>query len=237
MELTTATIVVPARLDPPAVTALASALDQAVRGPATVVVLAGATPEVFCTGLAIDAAAVGAAAPDAFAAVFAALHTAPKPLLAAVDGAAIGGGLGLACACDWVVATDRATFGLPELVWGLVPAIIWPVVTDRMAPHLARQWTLSACSRSAAEAREAGVVDEVVGADALARGIRRGVRTLARLETGALVRLRAWARQSRALPLAAAVAEGAAITGTLMNAPHVQTRWRAFTEGEVPWSA
>lgn len=236
MELT-ASIVLPARIDPPAVTALAAALDAALRGPARVVVLTGASPDVFCHGLAIDTASDGAAATAAFADLFVALHRAPKPLLAAVDGAAIGGGLGLACACDWVVATDRATFGLPELLWGLVPAIIWPAITDRMAPHVARAWTISAHARTAAEAQPAGLVDDLVPADALDGAVRRGARTLSRLEPRALVRLRAWARDSRALPLADAVAEGARITGAMMIEPHVQARWRAFAEGEVPWSA
>lgn len=236
MELT-ASIVLPARIDPPAVAALAAALDAAMRGPARVVVLSGASPEVYCHGLAIDTASDGAAAPAAFAALFTALHQAPKPLLAAVDGAAIGGGFGLACACDWVVATDRATFGLPELLWGLVPAIIWPAITDRMAPHTARAWTIAAHTRPAAEARAAGVVDDLVAAGALDTAVRRGARALARLEPQALVRLRAWARESRALPMAEAVAAGARLTGAMMIEPHVQARWRAFAEGEVPWSA
>jgi enoyl-CoA hydratase/carnithine racemase len=157
--------------------------------------------------------------------------------VAAIDGAAIGGGLGLACACDGVVATERSTFGLPELLWGLVPAIIWPVVTDRMAPHVARQWTISAHSRTAADAHAAGVVDEVIADGMLDAGLRRSLRALGRVEPRALARLRAWSRESRALPLADATARGAALTATLMTEPQVQARWRAFTEGEAPWCA
>lgn len=237
MELTPAQITVPAGLDHASVATLAAALDDALAGPAPVVVLRGATSATFCLGLAIGAADGGPASARAFGDVLARLHTAPKPLLAAVDGAAIGGGLGLACACDWVVATPRATFGLPELLWGLLPAMIWPVVTDRMAPHVARQWTVAAHSRGADEARAAGVVDDLVGEDRLDQGVRRGVRTLARLEPSALPRLRAWMRESRTLPLADAVAAGADITGRLMTDATVQRRWRTFHEGGVPWSA
>ena len=237
MELTTATVTLPARLDPDGVVALTAAIEAALTGPARVVVLTGASADVFCQGLALDAAADGASATHAFAALFARLHASPKPLVAAVDGAAIGGGLGLACACDWVVATDRSTFGLPELLWGLVPAIIWPVVTDRMAPHVARQWTISAHSRRAADAHAAGVVDEVVADGTLEAGLRRSLRMLGRIEPSALARLRAWSRESRGLPLADATARGAGLTATLMTEPQVQARWRAFTEGEAPWCA
>ena len=237
MELTTATVTLPARLDPDGVVALTAAIEAALTGPARVVVLTGASADVFCLGLALDAAADGAPATHAFAALFARLHTSPKPLVAAIDGAAIGGGLGLACACDWVVATDRSTFGLPELLWGLVPAIIWPVVTDRMAPHVTRQWTISAHSRRAVEAHTAGVVDEVVADGTLDAGLRRALRTLARIEPRALARLRAWSRESRALTLADATARGARLTAALMTEPQVQARWRAFTDGEAPWCA
>lgn len=237
MELTPALVTLPARLDPASVATLAAALAGALDDPAPVVVLRGAAPDTFCLGLAIDAADGGPASVRAFGDVLAQLHRAPKPLLAAVDGAAIGGGLGLACACDWVVATPRATFGLPELLWGLLPAMIWPVVTDRMAPHVARQWTLGAWTRPAGEAQAAGVVDDLVAADRLEAGVRKAVRTLARLEPSALPRLRAWMRESRALPLADAVATGADITGRLMTDATVQRRWRAFEEGGAPWSA
>lgn len=237
MELTTARVTLPARLDPPSVVALAAALDDAMSSPARVVVLTGASADVFCHGLAIDAADDGAAATEAFAALFARLHASPKPLLAAIDGEAIGGGLGLACACDWVVASERSTFALPELLWGLVPAIIWPVVTDRMAPHVARQWTIAAHSRGAAEARAAGVVDDLVHGTSIDAAVGRAVRMLCRLEPEALCRLRAWARVSRAMPLADATATGARITAAMMTTPRVQARWRAFTDGEAPWCA
>lgn len=237
MELTPAIVPVPLRLDGASVDAFTTALDAAVRGPAPVVVLRAPAPGTFCLGLAIDDAGAGPASAESFAAVLTALHRAPKPLLAVVEGEAIGGGLGLTCACDWVLATPEARFGLPELVWGLLPAMIWPVIADRMAPHVARQWTIAAHTRTVDEAVAAGVVDAVVAADRLEPALRRAVRTLARLEPSALPRLRAWMRDSRALPLADAVAAGAAITGRMMTDATVLARWRAFAEGGVPWSA
>jgi enoyl-CoA hydratase/carnithine racemase len=237
MELTPASVVLPAQLDRAGVERLASELADALASPAAVVVLRGASDDVFCTGLALAEAADGAAATELFASVLALLHDAPRPLVAAVDGRCIGGGLGLACACDWVVATDRATFALPELLWGLVPAIIWPVVADRMAPHVARRWTVAAHTRSAHEAWEAGAVDEIAPADQLHRGVSRAVRTLRRLEAEAVREFRHWARESRGLPLRDALARGAAMTGRRLRTDQVRERWAAFTDGGTPWSA
>lgn len=236
MELTRAAAVqLPIDLDAASMAVLTRDLQAALASPAPIVTLHGATPDTFCLGLAVGSGA-GGAPTFAFSDVLAAMHRAPKPLLAVVDGRAIGGGMGLACACDWVVATERSTFALPELLWGLVPAIIWPVLTERMAPHAVRQWTVSAHSRSAMEAHAAGLVDDLVPHANLDRGIERGMRTLRRLDPDALCRLRGWARESRQLDLPAALRRGAEITGAMLLQPSVRRRWDAFAAGESPWS-
>ena len=166
------------------------------------------------------------------------MHQAPKPLLASVDGRAIGGGMGIACACDWVVATERATFALPELLWGLMPAIIWPVLTDRMAPHVVRQWTLAAHSRSAVEAHAAGLVDDLVPRrDARSRD-RTGLAQTAPARSGcAAPPARVGARRRATYDLPAALRRGAELTAAMLRQPSVQQRWQAFAAGESPWSA
>jgi enoyl-CoA hydratase/carnithine racemase len=231
-----ATIRLPRQLDAASVAALARDLAAVLRSESGAVVLRGAEPEVYCAGLALDADAA-AASTQAFADVLGALHGSGKPTLALVDGQCIGGGLGLAAACDWVVATDRATFALPELLWGLVPAIIWPVVAGRMAPQAARRWTLTAWSRPAWEALAAGLVDDVVPADGLDRAAERALRMLARVEPDALRHLRDWARTAASLPLDQALARGAALTAGRMQDPAVRRRRAAFAVGEAPWSA
>jgi enoyl-CoA hydratase/carnithine racemase len=237
VELTqTASVRLPVDLDAASIAALTLALREALASPAPVVTITGANADTFCLGLAIGAGTERAAPTHAFSDLLTMMHHAPKPLLAVVDGRAIGGGMGLACACDWVVASDRATFALPELLWGLVPAIIWPVLTDRMAPHAVRQWTVSAYSRSAAEAHAAGLVDELLPAAQLERGVRRGERTLCRLDPEALLRLRGWMRESRQFDLPGALHRGAEITAGMLRRPAVQRRWQAFAAGESPWS-
>lgn len=236
MELTSASVRLPAALDPDAVSDLARALHDALAGPAPVVALVGAADDTFCLGLAIGATVEGPPPTQAFADLLATMQMAPKPLLAVVDGRAIGGGMGIACACDWVVATDRSTFALPELLWGLVPAIIWPVITDRMAPHVARQWTISAHTRPAAEGREVGLVDDLVPSDQLDRAVARATRMLRRLDPTALVAFRQWARRARHHDLPVALGDGAALTAAMMREPTTLQRWQAFTDGDTPWS-
>jgi enoyl-CoA hydratase/carnithine racemase len=236
MELTPGTVRLPVDLTADSMATLSNDLHAAVASSAPIVTLIGATDDTFCIGLAVGADRGGEVRTQAFAELLVTMHEAPKPLLAVVDGRAIGGGMGLACACDWVVASERASFALPELLWGLVPAIIWPVITDRVAPHVARQWTLSAYSRSAEEAFAAGVVDELRSAGQLEQGIARAHRTLKRLEPGALRCLRRWSRESRVHALPQALRRGAEITAAMVSQPAVQDRWRAFAEGGSPWS-
>ncbi|MGC4083043.1 MAG: enoyl-CoA hydratase/isomerase family protein [Vicinamibacterales bacterium] len=234
MELTNAAVVrLPAKLTPDTVHALRSALDGAMADSSAVVVLIGASEDTFCTGLAVDEG--GPVETEPFAAILATLSDAPKPTLAFVDGRAIGGGFGMACACDWLVATERATFGLPELLWGILPAMIWPAVSARLGANTARRWTISAHTRTASQALDAGVVDELVSSDRADAALRRTIRTLARLEPAATRALRRWSREAQEGPLAAILARGAALTRAMAASRVVQARVAAFTRGETPW--
>jgi enoyl-CoA hydratase/carnithine racemase len=236
MELTPATVRLPRDLDSGSVAALARALEAALASDAPVVALTGADSDTFCLGLAVGSSLEGTAATHAFSDLLTRMYASPKPLLAVVDGRAIGGGMGLACACDWVVATERTTFALPELLWGLVPAIIWPVITERMAPHVARQWTISAHTRTAADGVAVGLVDELTTPERLERAVGKATRTLRRVDPEALRRLRGWARTSRQHDLADALRMGADITADMVRQPSVRQRWQAFEQGGTPWS-
>jgi len=91
----------------------------------------------------------------------------PKPLIAAVGGPALAGGAGLALACDIVLATDAAAFGLPEPRRGLVAGIIAPLLAFRVGAGRAAYLLLSAQTIPAAEAHRIGLYHELVPADHL----------------------------------------------------------------------
>ena len=216
MELSTAAIVrLPEHLSAGSVDALLLDLYAAFDAPAGVVVLVGADSDTFCAGLALDAGDGESVETRTFASVLASLLDAPKPTLAFVNGRALGGGLGLAAACDWVTATDRATFGLPELLWGIIPATIWPIVTTRMAEGMARRWTISADARSAADALAAGLADEVVPAERAFPAPNETVRMLQRAEPGALRTLRHWMFETREESVDTVLARGASVNARM----------------------
>ncbi len=92
----------------------------------------------------------------------------PKPTVALVQGAAYGGGVGLAACCDIVIASEEAKFCLSEVKLGLTPATISPFVIAAIGARHARRYFTTAEVFSAARAREIGLVHEVVPADGLA---------------------------------------------------------------------
>lgn len=85
-----------------------------------------------------------------------------KPVVAAVRGPALGGGAGLALACDLVVASENATFGYPEIKHGILPAIVITNLTRQMGRKAAFELVSTGTSISAARALELGAINKVV---------------------------------------------------------------------------
>ena len=95
------------------------------------------------------------------------LDTLPQPSVARVNGAALGGGVGLVAACDIAIAAEGAQFGVTEVRLGLIPSVISPYVLRAIGPRHARRFALTGERFGAAEARHIGLVHEVVAANAL----------------------------------------------------------------------
>lgn len=90
-----------------------------------------------------------------------AVNRCPKPVLGRVNGAAIGGGVGLVSCCDVVVAAERAVFGLSEVRLGIVPAVISPFVIAKIGERHARELFLTGERFPAAHAQRIGLVHHV----------------------------------------------------------------------------
>ena len=86
----------------------------------------------------------------------------PKPVIARVQGAAYGGGVGVIAACDMAVATAESRFALTEVKLGLIPAVISPHVLAAIGERYARRYMLTAEAFSAAEAYRIGLIQELV---------------------------------------------------------------------------
>lgn len=100
-------------------------------------------------------------------AMLAALDTFPRPTVARVNGAAIGGGVGLVAACDIAIASERAVFAMSEVRLGLLPAVVAPGVRRAIGERACRRLFLTAERVGAAEMQRLGLVHEVVADTAL----------------------------------------------------------------------
>jgi methylglutaconyl-CoA hydratase len=104
---------------------------------------------------------------QALARLLHAIDSCPKPVIALVQGAAYGGGVGLIAACDVAIAASSAAFAFSEVKLGLIPAVISPYVVRAMGARAARRYFLTAEKFSSAEALRHGLVHEVVPPEAL----------------------------------------------------------------------
>jgi methylglutaconyl-CoA hydratase len=102
-----------------------------------------------------------------FAGMLARIADCPKPTLARVQGAALGGGVGLAAACDMAVAADTASFAVSEARMGILPAVIGPHLVNAVGLREARRLALTASRIGADEALRLGLVQRVVPTEGL----------------------------------------------------------------------
>ncbi len=138
--------------------------DDSVR----VVVLAGAGDKAFCAGADLSSMATGAGAADLheargeLAQLFLDLWRLGKPTIAKVQGYALAGGFGLALSCDFVVASERASFGVPEINVGLWPFMITVPLLRSMPPKKALELMMTGRRLGVDEATRIGFVNQVV---------------------------------------------------------------------------
>lgn len=99
--------------------------------------------------------------------LFVTLNEFAKPVIGKINGAALGGGVGLVSCCDYVIATEDALFGLTEVRLGLVPAVISPFVIAKIGESQSRAYFMSGERFGAIRAKEIGLVHEVVAKDKL----------------------------------------------------------------------
>ena len=114
------------------------------------------------------------------------LASLPVPTLAVVAGIAMGGGCGLAAACDRVIAAEDATFATPEVTLGVAPAQIAPFLVRRAGARRARWLMMSGARLKAPEARDCGLADHVVPAAELRAALGADLGLLLAAEPAAL---------------------------------------------------
>jgi len=222
----------------------AQARDRAVRREIRVVVIGGAG-KTFCAGADVtwmsktvhytedenlrDATAMSR--------MFAALDALPVPVVGRIQGAALGGGAGLAAVCDIVVADEAAVFGFTEVKLGILPAVISPFALAKIGRSAARELFLTGARFSAARAKEIGLVHAVVPAADLDAAVGRYVHELLAAGPEAIAAAKAlipqvWGRAAEdAMPMTAAAIAARRVSN------EGQEGLRAFLEKRAPgWS-
>ena len=123
-----------------------------------------------------------------------ALNTMPSPLIGRVHGGAYGGGVGMACICDVVLAEEGTRFGFTETKLGIIPATISPYVLARMGEGRARQVFMSARIFGADEAVRLGIATRAVPGADLDAAVEAEVAPYLKIARGAAARAKALAR-------------------------------------------
>ena len=148
-----------------------------------VAILAAGGEKFFCAGWDLKAAAAGDAVDgDYGAGGFGGLQELPglnKPVIAAVQGMAVGGGFELALSCDLILASSAASFALPEIRAGTLADAATIKLPRRMPHHIAMELLLTGRWMDAQEAHRWGLVNEVLAADKLLDRAWQLARTLA----------------------------------------------------------
>jgi methylglutaconyl-CoA hydratase len=194
--------------DPAMVRELADAVGAAsARDDIRVIVLAG-RGSVFCAGADIEwMKAIATFTRDENVAdavrlfeLFETIDRSPKAVIASVQGAALGGGAGLAAAADIVVAEEGAQFGFTEVRLGVVPAVISPYVVRKIGASAAGELFLTGERFTAERAAAIGLVHHVVKLDALDAAVDARVHELLQAAPGAVAAAKALVRSVHGRP-------------------------------------
>lgn len=228
-------------LDPDVLAGIAAGLDRAADDDARVVVLAGSGP-AFCAGADLSHVLGGL---DDLSAIEDLLATAgrltlrmeafPSPIIAAVNGAAIAGGLELVLACDLVVAAESATFSDGHAAFGLFPGAGASVRLPRLiGANRARHLMYTAETLDARSMHALGVVNEVVPDGELAVAVERLATRMTRGSRDALARMKRAIQVGLDLPVDEALALELAQAREHLHSPDVAEGLSAFAERRRP---
>ena len=231
-------------ITPKMIDELLAALDEIENAPVRTVILTG-TGKAFCSGMDLEELIAFSAHSPAenlelsrrLAGAFRRIWSFPKPTIAAVNGAAVGGGCGIATLCDFTLSAPEAKFGYPEVRAGYIPAIVSVFLIRQIGEKRARDLLLTGRIIGAEEAYRLGLLTEIVPAEELLTvahklsGTLRACSPMSLLKTKKLLCDFVGADLDRELGLAAA--ESAQIRVT----PDFQEGLASFLEKRPPrWS-
>jgi methylglutaconyl-CoA hydratase len=204
---------------------LLRAFDEVAKSDAIILILTGAG-KAFCSGMDLDnLKGLSGRSPEqnlqdseTMARLFRAVYEFPKVTIAAVNGAAVAGGTGLALLCDFTLAVPEAKFGYTEVRIGFVPAIVSTFLLRQVGEKQARDLLLTGRLFGAEEAARLGLINEIVAPEQLMPRARElGARLMQNSPSSLRATKQLLTDHSRAdldVQLQAALRENAAIRST-----------------------
>jgi enoyl-CoA hydratase len=204
------------------------------------VVVRGAGERAFCAGADLKGMFRSGSileAREQYAGLARVLEAIPRmrtPVIAQVHGYALAGGCGLAAACDLVIATDDAVFGLPEIRLGLLPLMVLAPILRTVSPKRVLELVLTGRELPATEALEIGLVTRVVPKAELEQAVGQVARTLAGLSPATLALGKEAFYRTLDLPYTVALAELRDLLTIVARSEDAQEGISAFLEKRPP---
>jgi methylglutaconyl-CoA hydratase len=215
--------------------------EAALRHDLRVVVVAGAG-KVFCAGADVTWMSKTVRYSEeenlrdamAMSRMFAAINQLPVAVIGRIQGAALGGGAGLAAVCDIAVAEEGALFGFTETKLGILPAVISPFALAKIGQSAARELFLTGARFPAARAKAIGLIHDVVAIEELDTAVDRYVQELLSAGPEAVAAAKALIPSVWGRPIAEAMPITAAAIAARRVSPEGQEGLRAFLEKRKP---
>ncbi len=212
-------------------TLLIEQLEQSIldagKSEARALVIEGADP-CFCAGMDLKTAGAEPTAMrdmlHGLARVMIAIRNLEIPVIARVQGAAIGGGCGLMTACDFAITHPDAKLGYPEVDHGICPAVVTPWLVRKIGAGRARALLLMGGTITGAHALEIGLVTELAPKDELGNAVDGLVERLAKGGRSALATTKRWLNEVEGSKLEAELVRGADLSADVLEGPEAQER-------------
>ncbi len=173
---------IPPFLNPESIRDLSNQLSEAEKDGTRFLILKG-SETIFCNGLDLKWVAANANGDymkemQEYGEFLKKLQTGSFISIAVVKGAASGGGMGIVCACDHVIADEASTFALPEGLLGLIPGMIMPALLNRLSPQHIKKMVLTGKNYSTQNALQWGIADDVVTTSELENAIQAAINSM-----------------------------------------------------------
>lgn len=159
----------------------------------------------------------------------------PRPVIGRINGAAIGGGVGLVSCCDIVVAAERAKFGFSETRLGIVPAVISPFVLGKIGANQARELFLTGERFEATKAQQIGLVNHVAADEDLDTAVAERIQQLLQAAPGAQAAAKELIRLVSHQPKAAMRGYTSELIARLRDSEEGREGMSAFLQKRKPW--